>query len=125
MLSSPVDSLAIFMMMEHNKTSYVHFLRILRGFRLKYCYFCCWHRMVDRQLERLDVPGKTESEDDTKGKETVVSPAENTRTFSNISKGVVYGSNKESMDLSAATRTNVKGGEGIEIIYEDCQYLSV
>ncbi len=49
-------SLSMYLMMEHNKNSYVVFLRVLRRFRLNYCCLC-GHRMVSEQLTALECQG--------------------------------------------------------------------
>lgn len=49
-------SFCMYLMMEHNTTTYVRFLRCLHVTHFKYLYFCCFHRMVDHQLEELDSP---------------------------------------------------------------------
>ena len=49
-----VFSFCMFMMMDHNTKAYFHFLHFLRRFRLKYLFFCCYHKMVDQQIEHLE-----------------------------------------------------------------------
>ena len=49
-----VFSFSMFMMMDHNTKAYFDFLHFLHRFRLKYLCFCCYHKVVDQQIEHLE-----------------------------------------------------------------------
>lgn len=56
---SPILSLSMYLMMDHNTMSYIRFLHFFRRFYLKYICFLCCHGMVDRQLESYDSTADT------------------------------------------------------------------
>ena len=55
-LSNVLYSFSIYLMMDHNTNTYIYFLHFLNRFRLKFCCFCCCHKMVDQQIEYLNAP---------------------------------------------------------------------
>ena len=111
-------SFSIYLMMDHNATAYVVFLRFLRRFGLKYCCFCCCAKMVDQQIERWEISkdmgplerkrsdakldAKLDAELDAK-----VDPSVTSTWFPNLSQNVVYKSNVPSVELSEATVTHI------------------
>ena len=55
-LVSILMSLSMYLMMEHNTSTYVDFLRFLRGVHLHSLCFCCCRGIVDSQLVQYDAP---------------------------------------------------------------------
>ena len=106
---------SILLMMQHNTHIYVVFLCFLRRFHLKYCCFCCYHKMVDQQLAELEIPEEIVLEANRRSDATAEIPGidrQITRTmFSNLSKNVVYESNASAGELSCETVTRVVNDE--------------
>ena len=106
---------SILLMMKHNTNIYAVFLHFLRRFHLKYLCFCCCHKMVDRQLEELELPEEIVLEPGKRSDATAEKPGIDrkiTRTmFSNLSKNVVYESNASAGELSCETVTRVVNDE--------------
>ena len=94
-------SMSTYLMMEHNTNEYVRFLRCLKKSYLKYIYFCCCHRMVDRQLtefESRELPTKLEVA------QLHVRQSVTSTWFPNISENVKY-SRKHTMNVNVSIPT--------------------
>jgi len=81
-VSSSILSLSIYLMMEHNTSTYVAFLQFLRKFRLHCLCLCCCRGIVDQQLETLN--SKMDSIHDENEKKSPQTE------FTNISADAVY-----------------------------------
>ena len=92
-------SFSLYLMMDHNTEIYVVFLHFLRRFRLKYCCFCCFHKMVDQQIERFRASGSNAKD--------VKRQTGTSTMFPNLSKHDVYKSNAPPVELSCATVTHI------------------
>ena len=90
-------SISMYLMMEHNTNEYLQFLRFFRRTGLKYVYFCCWHRVVDRQLADFEEMKTKISEEKPRHQKGISST-----NFDNASKNVMY-SNHEGRGISEPT----------------------
>ena len=99
---------SILLMMDHNTNLYVVLLHFLRNFHLKYCCFCCCHKMVDRQLQHLD-PSQALAQGQARssGEKLEIEKRPSATMFSNLSKNVNYKSNVSAVELSCETVTHI------------------
>ena len=79
-------SISMYLMLEHNTNEYLKFLRCFKKSGLKYVYFCCWHRVVDRQLADFEEM-KTAVAEETPRQKTL-----NSTEFDNASRNVKFSS---------------------------------
>ena len=101
-----VLSFSICLMMDHNTDIYVVFLHFLRRFRLKYCCFCCYYKMVDQQLEQLDPPKEHVAQTSAANPSGDNMGIESTM-FPNLSVNIVHTSDALPRTLSCETVTQI------------------
>ena len=104
--ATAIYSFSIYLMMDHNTNIYIDFLHFLKRFRLKYCCFCCYHKMVDHQLEQLGPPKKLEAQMSAASSSGDNLGIESTM-FLNLSVNVVYTSDASPNELSCETVTQI------------------
>ena len=93
---------SILLMMDHNTNIYVVFLHFLRRFHLKYLCFCCYHEMVDKQLNQLDQSKDVQPQQNLKPSKGIESTM-----FPNLSINMVYTSDVSPNPMSPQTVTRV------------------
>ena len=106
-------SFSVYLMMDHNTTIYVVFLRFLRRFGLKYCCFCCCAKIVDQQIARWEISKDMDALNDmiTRQGQSDANVEITSQTIPNVSVNVRYTSDvvsKEMKDMSPSTLTSVR-----------------
>ena len=107
-------SFSIFVMMDHNTNIYIDFLHFLHRFRLKYCCFCCFNKMVDRQLQTLEREEDVRALGEPSSLKVDGTDDMESTWFPNLSINVVYTSDTSPKELilSPATVTRINYGDG-------------